>query len=140
MQTWSEIHAMARLGIRLFDKKGGKRMIARVRISGSAQHEVSVVETKAGTTDLNDMPRVELSPGSKGLLAFTVGSETREMTFGPLGMVIRRSMRFGLISRPAPRKFRGFMHGSQFRPRSASRMHLSCRPRLRQDAAQAVSR
>lgn len=76
--------AMAKLGIRLFARRGGERMISRVRISGSAEHETSVVETKAGTTDLNDMPRVELRPGSKGLLSFTVGSEVREMTFGPL--------------------------------------------------------
>jgi hypothetical protein len=73
---------VARLGIRLFDKKGGERMVAKIRvIPGGVSTEA---ETKAGTSDLNDMPRFELKPGAKGSVFFTAKGETRELTFGPL--------------------------------------------------------
>lgn len=71
-----------RLGVRLFEKKGGERMIAKIRmIPGSASTDA---ETKACTSDLNDMPRFELKPGAKGRVFFTANGETRELAFGPL--------------------------------------------------------
>src|SRR5690606_31687006 len=39
---------------------------------------------KAGTADLNDMPRFELKPGTAGWLRFTVGGESREVAFTAL--------------------------------------------------------
>ena len=75
---------VARMGVRLFARKNGERLVAQVRMilaSGGVSIEA---ETKAGTTDLNDMPRFDLNPGARGRLFFTVGNETRELAFGPL--------------------------------------------------------
>ncbi|MCC6883113.1 MAG: hypothetical protein IT576_13245, partial [Verrucomicrobiales bacterium] len=44
----------ARLGIRLWDKKGGQRVVAKVRVLDSACQPQGTEETKAGTADLND--------------------------------------------------------------------------------------
>lgn len=70
---------MARLGVRLWDEKGGKRLVATVRLTDGPP-----METLAGKADLNDMPRFERPPGSNGRLIFTVKNETRELAFGPL--------------------------------------------------------
>ena len=75
---------MAKLGVRLFDTKGGKRVVAKVRVIHGPAAVSNDAETKAGTTDLNDMPRFDLKPGAKGRLFFTVNHETRELPFGPL--------------------------------------------------------
>ena len=40
--------------------------------------------TKAGTADLNDMPRFELPPGASGTLVFTSDGKNRQAAFGPL--------------------------------------------------------
>lgn len=72
---------IAKLGVRLFDKKGGERVVAKVRALDAAGKLLGESETKAGTADLNDMPRFELKPGTKGWLRFTVGGESREVAF-----------------------------------------------------------
>jgi len=74
----------ARLGVRLWDQAGGTRLAAKVSIFDSAHHPGAQAETKAGTTDLNDLPRFSLQPGTEGWLQFTVGDETRKLAFGPL--------------------------------------------------------
>ena len=74
----------ALLGVRLLDKPNGQRIIAAVHAyDAKATFDVRA-ETKAGTTDLNDMPRLPLSPGCSGWLAFTIGDQTRKLPFGPL--------------------------------------------------------
>ena len=74
----------ARLGVRLFDKEGGSRVAARVCAAEPAGATLAASETKAGTADLNDVARLDLKPGTRGWLRFTVGGETRELPFGPL--------------------------------------------------------
>ena len=73
---------VARFGIRLLGLKGGERMVAKIRVIGGGVS--AAAETKAGTSDLNDMPRFELKPGTKGRVFFTANDETRELAFGPL--------------------------------------------------------
>jgi len=75
----------ARLGVRLWDKKGGQRLTAKVRVLDNACQPQGTDETRAGTADLNDMPRFELPTSSTGWLLFTAEGETRELAFGPLG-------------------------------------------------------
>lgn len=72
---------IAKLGVRLFDKKGGERVVAKVRVLDATGKLLGESETKAGTADLNDMPRFELKPGTTGWLRFTVEQETRELAF-----------------------------------------------------------
>jgi poly(3-hydroxybutyrate) depolymerase len=96
---------VAKLGVRLFDRKGGERIVAKVAATDPAGRPVgdvsaqncappsrgafsipnapAAIETKAGTTDLNDMPRFEMKPGTRGYLRFTRGSEIREIAFAP---------------------------------------------------------
>jgi predicted esterase len=73
-----------RLGIRLWDRRGGSRMVAQVTLLDCDRHVQGQVQTKADTADLNDMPRFELKPGAQGWLRFTVDGESREFPFGPL--------------------------------------------------------
>jgi len=74
----------AKLGVRLFDKTGGARMIAKVVVLDENGKELANSETKAGTADLNDMPRFELKRGTKGSLSFTAGGKSKTVPFGPL--------------------------------------------------------
>jgi dienelactone hydrolase len=74
---------LAKLGVRIFDKKGGERVVAKVAVIAGGK-VLGEAETKAGTADLNDMPRFELKPGTKGWLRFTVGEEAREVAFAAL--------------------------------------------------------
>lgn len=75
--------SLANLGVRLFAKKNGDRMAAWVSImNGSGL--IGAAETKAGTADLNDMPRFEMKQGASGRLFFTMKNVTREWPFGPL--------------------------------------------------------
>lgn len=75
---------LAKLGVRLFETKGGERIVAKVQAVDDAGKPLGEAETKAGTADLNDMPRFDLKPGARGWLRFTHGEETRELAFGPL--------------------------------------------------------
>lgn len=72
------------VGIRLWDKKGGQRLQSKLCIFDGNHRQCGVAETKAGTADLNDMPRFTLKPGAQGAFRFTVGKEMRELNFGPL--------------------------------------------------------
>jgi dienelactone hydrolase len=76
--------ALAKLGVRLFQKKGGERLAVPLVVLDETGKKLGEAETKAGTTDLNDMPRFELKPGTKVWLRFTKESEVRELAFGPL--------------------------------------------------------
>lgn len=76
--------SLANLGVRLFAKKGGDRMAAKVSAINGSSGYLGTAETKAGTTDLNDMPRFEMKPGANGRLFFTMKNLTRELPFGPL--------------------------------------------------------
>ncbi|MFN0066536.1 MAG: transglutaminase-like domain-containing protein, partial [Limisphaerales bacterium] len=75
---------LANLGVRLWDKKGGTRLAAKVCVLDGAHRQCAAADTRAGTADLNDLPRFALAPGTGGRLRFTVGGEVRELPFGPL--------------------------------------------------------
>ncbi len=74
----------ARLGVRLWDQQGGLRLAAKVCVLDGGRRQCALAETKAGTADLNDMPRFTLKPGATGWLRFTRGDEVREMPFTAL--------------------------------------------------------
>jgi hypothetical protein len=67
------------LGVRLFDKAGGTRLVARVTLIDASGRPLADGETKAGTADLNDVPRLTLKPGMTGWLRFSQAGELREM-------------------------------------------------------------
>ena len=75
---------IAALGVRLWDRSGGTRLSAKVCVLDGVRRSCALADTKSGTSDLNDMPRFSLAPGAQGWLRFTVGTEVREMPFGPL--------------------------------------------------------
>ncbi len=75
---------MASLGVRLWDKSGGTRLAAKVCVLDGVRRTCALADTRAGTADLNDMPRFQLKPGTQGWLRFTIGEDIREMPFGPL--------------------------------------------------------
>jgi hypothetical protein len=72
-----------RLGVRLWERRKGDRLVGTVRIMDGDFRALGAAETKAGTADLNDMPRFELQAGTQGWLRFTVAAETRELPFEP---------------------------------------------------------
>lgn len=72
------------LGVRLFDRRGGLRVVARVSAVSETGRPLAESETRAGTADLNDLARLELKAGTRGWLRFRRGSELREGRFGPL--------------------------------------------------------
>jgi hypothetical protein len=69
----------ARLNVRLWDQKGGVRVVAWIEVLGDRREVLDRGRTKAGTTDLNDMPMFQLRTGSKGWLRFTIDGEEREL-------------------------------------------------------------
>jgi dienelactone hydrolase len=75
---------VANLGVRLFGQGKADRVVAKVAVLDEAGKVLGESETKAGTADLNDMPRFPVKPGSKVVLRFTVDGITREKTVGPL--------------------------------------------------------
>jgi hypothetical protein len=74
----------AQLGVRLWDRAGGSRLVAKVCVLDGVRRQCALADSKAGTADLNDMPRFTLAPGVRGWLRFTRGGEVRELAFGPL--------------------------------------------------------
>ncbi|MCC6233644.1 MAG: polyhydroxyalkanoate depolymerase, partial [Verrucomicrobiales bacterium] len=72
------------LGLRLFDRTGGSRLVAHVCAVQPSGEPLAEAVTKAGTADLNDLARLDLAPGTEGRLRFTVNGESRELPFGPL--------------------------------------------------------
>lgn len=75
---------LARLGVRLWDRRGGNRLVAAVAVSDGTPESPASAETRAGASDLNDMPRFNFRPEARGRLRFTIGAEARECPFGPL--------------------------------------------------------
>ena len=75
---------VAHLGLRLFDRPGGERLVARVSVLAADGSVLGELVTRAGTSDLNDVPRLTLPAGTSGRLRFVVGDTTRERVFGPL--------------------------------------------------------
>lgn len=75
---------LARLGVRLWDQPRVSRLVARVTVLDNARRPGAGGETKAGTADLNDMPRFDLAQGARGWLRFDRDGEVRELAFGPL--------------------------------------------------------
>ncbi len=71
------------MGIRLFESKGGPRMVAQVQVVVDGK-TLGEAPTKAGTSDLNDMPVLKLTPGTSGWLHFNAGGVTRVMELHPL--------------------------------------------------------
>ncbi|MCW1913277.1 dienelactone hydrolase family protein [Luteolibacter sp. GHJ8] len=75
---------VANVGIRLFREGKGERVVAKLQVLDESGKLLGEGETKAGTADMNDMPRVPVKPGTKGLIRFTVDGVTREKSFGPI--------------------------------------------------------
>lgn len=75
---------LANLGVRLFGQGKGDRVVAKIVVLDEAGKMLGESETKAGTADLNDMPRFPVKPGGKVILRFTVNGVTHEKTFGPI--------------------------------------------------------
>lgn len=74
---------LAYVGVRLFGTGKPDRVIAKVMALDEGGKEIGQGETRAGTSDMNDMPRFPLKPGNKIRLRFTVEGVTRERVFGP---------------------------------------------------------
>ncbi|MES2441135.1 MAG: transglutaminase domain-containing protein [Verrucomicrobiota bacterium] len=73
-----------RLGIRFFD--GENRLAVKGVLVSEAGKPLAEFETKAGTADLNDMPRVEVEPGTRYRLRFQMAGKSLEsapFTAGP---------------------------------------------------------
>jgi dienelactone hydrolase len=75
---------VANLGVRLFGQGRGDRLVAKIAVLDDAGKVLGESETKAGTADLNDMPRIPVKPGTRGVLRFTVDGVTREKSYGPV--------------------------------------------------------
>lgn len=67
--------------LRLWDQKGGDRLVGDVTLTDHDGKEVQTVTTKAGTSDLNEMPSLILQPGPHQL-KITVGEVTRSRPLG----------------------------------------------------------
>ena len=76
---------LCKLGVRLFGQGNSERIVGKIRVFDSSGALLGESDTKAGTADMNDMPRIPVKPGAKGWLRFTVGGITRERAFGPAG-------------------------------------------------------
>ncbi len=74
--------ARASLGIRFSE---GRERVATVfrAVDETGRHHLRAT-TKAGTADLNDMPRFQAAPGAKGFVYFLAGEQVFEAPFGPL--------------------------------------------------------
>jgi pimeloyl-ACP methyl ester carboxylesterase len=75
---------LANMGIRLFGSGSLDRVVAKLAVLDETGKLLGEGETKAGTADMNDMPRVLVKPGAKGVIRFTLDGLTREMDFGPV--------------------------------------------------------
>lgn len=71
--TGGPAEAKPTLGIRLFD--GENRLAEKGSLVTEAGGKLADFETKAGTADLNDMPRVAVEPGSRCRLRFEIGGK-----------------------------------------------------------------
>ena len=64
------------LGVRLLE--GGERLAAKGWLTSGAGREIQSFETKAGKADLNDMPRLDVTPGERYRLRFELNGEIKE--------------------------------------------------------------
>jgi hypothetical protein len=69
--------------LRVFDSRGGARLAASVELVDSAGRSVSSVTTRAGTSDLNDMPSFSLERDRGYTLLVRQGGETRVVRLEP---------------------------------------------------------
>jgi len=72
------------LGVRLFGQGNPERIAAKIVVLDESGKVIGEARTKAGTADLNDMPRIPVKPGTKGTIRFTVDGVTRQRAFGPV--------------------------------------------------------
>ena len=63
--------------LRLWEKQGGERLVGRVEVLKESGEILQAVTTRAGTTDLNDMPSVKVRTGVRYRLRVTHGKEAR---------------------------------------------------------------
>lgn len=75
---------LANMGIRLFGSGSFDRVVAKLAVLDETGKLLGEGETKAGTADMNDMPRIPVKPGAKGVIRFTLDGLTREIDFGPV--------------------------------------------------------
>jgi pimeloyl-ACP methyl ester carboxylesterase len=83
-----EPSAVTTIGVRFFD--GEQRASRKGSLTTEAGVPIDTFETKAGTSDLNDMPRLPVTPGKKYRLRFDIGSkpfETDPITVGTDGLI-----------------------------------------------------
>ncbi|MGB1128691.1 MAG: transglutaminase domain-containing protein [Haloferula sp.] len=66
--------------LRLWDRKGGERMVAEVEVVDADGVVQQTVTTKGGKTDLNDMPEIKLLDAGLYRLQVNVGGEMRAIT------------------------------------------------------------
>lgn len=72
------------LGVRLFGAGEKERIIGKVEVLDESGKVLGSAETKAGTADMNDMPRFPVRPGTKVKLRVTVDGVVREAELGAL--------------------------------------------------------
>ncbi|QJE96476.1 transglutaminase domain-containing protein [Luteolibacter luteus] len=70
------------LGVRLFGKGEKERIVAKVEVLDESGKLLGEAQTKAGTADLNDMPRFPVQPGTKVKLRVSFDGVTREKDLG----------------------------------------------------------
>ena len=63
--------------VRVFDKKGGERLVVKLEVLDDQGAVRTTATTKAGTADMNDMATVKVAPGRKVRLRMSHGGETR---------------------------------------------------------------
>ncbi|MFG0320199.1 MAG: transglutaminase domain-containing protein [Planctomycetota bacterium JB042] len=67
------------VSLRVFETTGGPRLVVTADLLDDEGRALASVETKAGTADLNDMPRLRLRPGVPHVLRIRRGDEERSL-------------------------------------------------------------
>ena len=65
--------------VRLWDKKDGKRIVGRITLLDSDANALRAISSKAGTSDLNDMPHFEVVEGLSYYLVITHEGDHRSL-------------------------------------------------------------
>lgn len=71
----------AKVYLRAWDKQGGKRIAVQVELLDGGGKVLATVTTRAGTSDLNDMPHVDVEPRRIYRLRITYEGVTRTRAF-----------------------------------------------------------
>ncbi len=82
----------AKVYLRAWDKQGGKRIAVRVDLLGADGKVLESVTTRAGTSDLNDMPFVEVTPKHSYRLRVMRDGQERSMAFFVQDMVVTKDL------------------------------------------------